>query len=142
MSYVRQLESGKYLIYGLMSMRFKNLTKQDKKGLEEKDIEFLLRVIEFFQGAKDCKKSVKDFSYTALENYDKYNFCLHLLPKLFKIKTIQGIENQIDEFISNIKITLDMNEIIPKGLLKENKFFSELQRHCISKHSQLTMGCW
>lgn len=137
-----QMEAGKYLIYGLMAMRFKNLIKQPKTNLEEKDIEFFLRIIDFFQGAKDCKKAVKDFSYTALENYDKYNFCLNIMPKLFNIKTIKEIENLIDDFISDIKNTLDMNEIIPKGLEKETKFFRELQSNCISEHSKLTMGCW
>lgn len=138
----RTMEAGQYLLYGLMARRFTKLIEKKKKGLEEDDIEFLFRIIEFFEGAKNCRKSVDEFTYTALENYDRYDFCLRFMPKLFKIEKTDQVISLIEEFILDIKNTMDMNEIIPKGLERESKFFHEIIRYCISKHSELTMGCW
>lgn len=136
------IETARYLSYSFMSTRFIEITSKPKKTLEEKDIEFLLRVIEFFEDAQKCRKACETYTYTPSETFEKYQLCLEFIPKMYNDEDMKKYDGIIEGFIDDIKNALDMNEIIPEAFEKQSEFFRNVRKFCIHKHSELTMGCW
>lgn len=136
------METGRYLGYSFMSSRFIKLTSESKQPLEEQDIEFLLRIIEFYEDAQKCRQACKDYTYTPSETFEKYQLCLEFIPKMYNDEDMKKYEGIIEGFIEDIKNTLDMNEIIPEAFEKQSEFFDKVRDYCIRKHSQERMGCW
>jgi len=111
-----------------MGMRFRNLTKNDKK-LEPKDIDFLITIDTFFSNALDGLKAFRYF-HIGVDLHD-WDLCLELIPKTYGCNNITDIEKKIIEFKDLIKITLDLGEIKKEMFDDMRKFFIELQEKSI-----------
>lgn len=130
------MRSGEILAEGFMGMRFRNITKINKK-LEEKDIEFFMNVLDFFDDALEGMKSSRDFTISPVENaLHNWGLCLDLIPKVYGYETTTKVENKIDEFKELIKITLDLGEIKSELLKDMRKFFIALQEKSVSDFPQ------
>lgn len=130
------MKSGEILAEGFMGMRFRNVTKINKK-LEEKDTEFFMSVLDFFDDALDGMKSNKDFTISPIKNaLHNWGLCLELIPNVYGFETVIEVQNTIDEFRELIMITLDLGEIHSELFSDMRKFFIALQEKSINDFPQ------
>lgn len=136
------METGKFLTYGFMGSRFIDLVEKKKK-LEEKDIEFVFRVIEFFESAKKGRESSEklDLAIGTVEDLEIYGICLRIIPKMYNDEKMKLFDGKLDSFIDNIRTIFDLGEIIPKQFKEEEKFFRELRRFAINENAGKMMRC-
>ena len=142
MSFDEWMDYGKYLSYGFMGSRFFDLVEKKKK-LEENDIEFVFRVIEFFESAKKGRESTQklDLTIGTVEDLEIYGICLRIIPKMYNDEKMKLFDGKLNSFIDNIRTVLDLGEIIPEQFKEEEKFFRELRRFAISENAGKMMRC-
>src|SRR3990172_11657816 len=110
LSFDNWMDNGKYLTYGFMGSRFLDLVEKKKK-LEENDIEFVFRVIEFFESAKKGRESSEklDLTIGTVEDLEIYGICLRIIPKIYNDEKMKLFDGKLDSFIENLRTIFDLD---------------------------------